>query len=203
MFYDRQSRFKKMSTASAMSTLNEVLFIQDAANLTEDDNDFKFSSSTPIADGQHNENSDKDDSINDEDEDVPSSLVEFEENEKKAAAENSSIIASRNTSTATATPTSAGASNKLDDVISELRECFEVDSGNEEAPWLPLKSDSSSVDAESRYHSELVRRVQCERQIEELNRSLCELSQQVALAGEFEKKRKRFARKIDSNLNQV
>lgn len=195
-----------MTTAIMSNNLSQknqqaaVYLDKNSSGEEDDELNSKQSCSTPIRD---------DDSLNDQENEIlmppTTSLMEFEENEKRAAETTTS-------STSTIANNSAPTS-RLDDVISELRECFEVtDSGvegNEEAPWLASSnndddtSDGDESSSSAAYHSELVRRVQCERQIEELNRSLCELRQQMALASEFERKRRNFARKIDSSLNKV
>lgn len=179
-----------MAALTSMTNLNELFSLADSNS--DHGQDFQFSCSTPIRQDDENDQISLDD-------EVPSSLAEFEENEKKAA---------ECTSSSTIMNSSTTPPNKLNNLVADLRICFNYDPLVESSsPLSPsfdtklLADDDTGLGA--RLESEILKRVQCERQIEELNRSLCDLRQQLALALDCEKKRQIFARKMDADLNKV
>ena len=138
-------------------------------------------------------------SLYEENDDVTqNSLAEFEENEKRAAAlENTTLTSS--------------CVLKIESVLFELRECFKYDPNktieDDDATCKDFDIDqmgNNDTDSlESRLKHEMLRRAECERQIDELNKSLCEVRQQLSVASDSEKKRQIFARKMDLSLNKV
>lgn len=174
-------------TNSSTTAMMSTLFLAES-NLS----DFKYNCSTPIrngmmvlASGEH------------EDE---LSLAEFEENEKRAA---SSLSSSTAMAAAAISVVSAKSLHvNIESLIGELRECFVVDEDASNRTQATLY-DVEDEDVKARLEEEMVKRLQCEKQIEELNRSLCDARQQLAVASECEKKRNSFARKMDISLNKV
>lgn len=140
-------------------------------------------------------------SLYEENDDVTqNSLAEFEENEKRAAAlENTTL---------TSSPSGV---LKIESVLFELRECFKYDPNktieDEDATCkdfdLDQMGNNDTDSLESRLKHEMLRRAECERQVDELNKSLCEVRQQLSVAIDSEKKRQIFARKMDLSLNKV
>lgn len=170
-----------------MTTLNELML--ESTN--------QFICSTPIRVGAAGAIS-----LYEEQDVTQNSLAEFEENEKPAHASAAAANQEENPSVI-----------KIESILHELRECFRYDpdkqviAADEDSTFrdeeLDQFDDDDDQDDKSRLRNEILKRVECERQIDELNKSLCEVKQQLSIALDSEKKRQIFARKMDSNLNKV
>jgi hypothetical protein len=183
------------------------------------------------AQNENNENREEDEteetnSLNSEE--IHASLAEFEENEKRV--ENSSTLSMLSNSTKSLFKSPI---QKMESLVGDLRSCFELKpvsmfvmplddeetarrsrrSGDDErsAMLAELNGGGGSSGAvvgveellEHRLESEIVRRLFCEKQVEELNKTVCELRQHLAVANESDKKRIAFAGRMDASLRKV
>ena len=66
-----------------------------------------------------------------------------------------------------------------------------------------IKKNEKLVKIESQLESEIFRRKHCEKQICDLNQSILELQQQLAVANGLEKKHELFAQNMDISIQKV
>jgi hypothetical protein len=66
-----------------------------------------------------------------------------------------------------------------------------------------VKKNEKLIEIESQLENEIFRRKHCEKQIFELNQSILELQQQLAVANGIEKKHELFAENMDISIQKV